>query len=159
MPKTILKEVIIALLLCLAILLVLAVLLYSYIPNNKVIPELVAYTAPDDAKQALTEAGADTSQVILTYEINSSDLSTAQKTNEYNPGKVNPFSTYQKQEPAEETNTNTAGGTNNGGTNSGSTTSGNTTSGGSSNGASSEGTVNGSTSGGTGTYYTNKGTK
>ena len=154
MPKTILKEVIIALLLCLAILLVLAVLLYSYIPNNKVVPELVSYTAPDDAKQALTEAGADTSQVILTYEINSSDLSAAQKTNEYNPGKVNPFSTYQKQEPANETNTNTAGGTTSGGTGSGSTTSGNTTAG-SSNGE----TVNGSTSGGTGTYYTNKGTK
>lgn len=153
MSKTIIKEIIIALLLCLAILLVLAVLLYSYIPNNKVIPELVAYSAPDDAKKALTEAGADSSQVILTYEVNSSDLSTAQKTNEYNPGKVNPFSSYQ---PAKATNeTNTTGGTTSGGSTSGNTTTGNTTSGNST----SEGTVNGSTSGGTGTYYTNKGTK
>ena len=92
MGKSIAKEIIIGLLLCLAILLVLAVLMYSYIPNNKVIPEPVAYKVPEEAKKVIEEAAMDSSQVILTYEVNSSDLSTAQRTNDYNPGKVNPFS-------------------------------------------------------------------
>ena len=42
MAKTIVKELIIILLLCLAIILVLGVLLYEYIPNDKIIPEPVA---------------------------------------------------------------------------------------------------------------------
>ena len=57
MNKSIAKEIIIYLLLCLLILLVLAVLLYGYIPNNKVVPELVAYTTPDEAKEIIKEAG------------------------------------------------------------------------------------------------------
>ena len=157
MTKNIIKEIIIALLLCLAILLILAVLLYSYIPNNKVIPELVAYSIPEDAKEVINEATEDTSKIIMSYEINSSDISTAQKTNVYNPGKVDPFSSYEKVKEVEGTT---------GGTTSNSTTSTTGTSNGTTTGTSTindnsseEGTVNGSTKGGTGTYYQNKGTK
>ena len=149
MAKSIVKEIIIALLLCLAIILVLAVVLYAYIPNNKVIPETVSYTAPEEVKDILAETDVDTSQVILTYEVNGSDLSTAQKTNNYNPGKVNPFSSY-KTETAGNT---TAGATNNAGSsnNGGSTNStGNTTSGGTD-------STNSSTGGGT--FFKDKGTK
>ena len=41
MTKTIIRETIIALLVCLAVLLLLSVLLYNYIPANKVVPETV----------------------------------------------------------------------------------------------------------------------
>lgn len=154
MGKSIAKEIIIGLLLCLAILLVLAVMMYSFIPNNKVIPEPIKYSAPEEVKKVLDEAATDSSQVILTYEVNSSDLSLAQRTNDYNPGKVNPFSSYQVQQatPAEGGNTATGGNTS-GGSTSGSSTSGRT----------SGSTVSNSTSTNTNTsgetYFKDKGTK
>ena len=46
MAKTIIREIIITLLLCLAIILILSVLLYGYVPTNKVMPEKVSYTTP-----------------------------------------------------------------------------------------------------------------
>lgn len=154
MGKSIAKEIIIGLLLCLAILLVLAVMMYSFIPNNKVIPEPIKYSAPEEAKKVLDEAATDSSQVILTYEVNSSDLSLAQRTNDYNPGKVNPFSSYQVQQatPAESGNTTT-----------GSNTSGSSTAGSSTSGKTSGSTTSNSTSTNTntsgGTYFKDKGTK
>ncbi|MBR3162707.1 MAG: hypothetical protein IKF17_01225 [Clostridia bacterium] len=157
MAKNIVREVIIALLLCLAILLILAVLMYSYIPNNKVIPEPVSYTVPEEAKKVLEEAEMDSSQVILTYEVNSSDLSTAQRSNNYNPGKVNPFSSYQVQE---QTTEGTAGNTaNSSSANTNGTTE--TTSGKTTNNKSSSTTENTNTNSITsgGTYFKDKGTK
>ncbi len=154
MGKSIAKEIIIGLLLCLAILLVLAVMMYSFIPNNKVIPEPIKYSAPEEVKKVLEEAATDSSQVILTYEVNSSDLSLAQRTNDYNPGKVNPFSSYQVQQatPAESGNTTT-----------GSNTSGSSTAGSSTSGKTSGSTTSNSTSTNTntsgGTYFKDKGTK
>ena len=154
MGKSIAKEIIIGLLLCLAILLVLAVMMYSFIPNNKVIPEPIKYSAPQEVKKVLDEAATDSSQVILTYEVNSSDLSLAQRTNDYNPGKVNPFSSYQVQQatPAESGNTTT-----------GSNTSGSSTAGSSTSGKTSGSTTSNSTSTNTntsgGTYFKDKGTK
>lgn len=152
MGKSIAKEIIIGLLLCLAILLILAVMMYSFIPNNKVIPEPVKYSAPEEVKKVLEEATTDSSQVILTYEVNSSDLSLAQRTNDYNPGKVNPFSSYQVQQatPSENGNTTPSG------TSSGSSTPGNSTSGRTSGGTTTDNTSS-NTSGGT--YYKDKGTK
>ena len=55
MTKSILKELIIVLLLCLAIILVLGILLYEYVPITKTIPNQVAYTTPEDVKQELSE--------------------------------------------------------------------------------------------------------
>ena len=43
MVKSIIKEIIIMLLLCVAILLILGVLFYDYIPSNKVVPGKIAY--------------------------------------------------------------------------------------------------------------------
>ena len=149
MAKSIAKEIIISLLLCLAILLVLAVLLYSYIPSNKTIPELVSYTVPQEAKQVLEETDIDSSQVIMTYEINSSDLSTAQRTNDYNPGKVNPFSTYKvEQQTAEGGTTSTPGNSTNKASSSNSSSQQQGGSSSSSSSSSSEGT-----------YFKDKGTK
>ena len=155
MGKSIAKEIIIGLLLCLAILLVLAVMMYSFIPNNKVIPEPIKYSAPEEVKKVLDEAATDSSQVILTYEVNSSDLSLAQRTNDYNPGKVNPFSSYQVQQATPEEGENTAAG----GSTSGSSTSGNSTPGRTGGSTAENNSTSSNTNTNGGTYFKDKGTK
>ena len=50
MAKSIIKELIIVLLLCLAIILVLGILLYEYVPVSKTIPNVVPYNKPDAVK-------------------------------------------------------------------------------------------------------------
>ena len=52
MAKSIIKELIIVLLLCLAIILVLGILLYEYVPVSKTIPNEVSYTTPEEVKEA-----------------------------------------------------------------------------------------------------------
>lgn len=92
MTKNIIKEIIIILLLTLAIILILGVLLYEYVPANKIIPEKVSYTTPENAKVELeTDANVDDTEVIITYQIDSTDLRNYQKIQEYVPGKKNPF--------------------------------------------------------------------
>lgn len=109
MVKTVFKEIIIILLLCLAIIVVLGLLLYDYVPMSKVIPEPVSYTTPEDVKQELKDAeNIDDSQVIMTYEVNSSDLNNYKNINKYNPGKANPFSSYEENvEPENKTDNKT----------------------------------------------------
>ena len=75
MAKTIIREIIITLLLCLAIILILSVLLYGYVPTNKVMPEKVSYTTPENLKEELNKNdGVNESEVILTYEVDPTDL-------------------------------------------------------------------------------------
>ena len=144
MTKAIIKEIIISLLLCLAIILIVGIVFYEYIPVAKVVPEPVAYTTPEETKsQLLTTSTVDENQVVMTYEINSSDLNNYKKTQEYKPGKANPFSTYTETETKDE----------NGGT-SGSTSADNKTTDSSSSSASNENT----TSSG-GKFFQDKGTK
>ena len=96
MAKKIIKEIIIMLLLTLAIILILGILLYDYVPNSKVMPEPVAYSTPENVKQEILEsAGVDENQVILTYEIDATDLKNDKKVNNYKTGKSNPFSSYE----------------------------------------------------------------
>lgn len=144
MTKAIIKEIIISLLLCLAIILIVGIVFYEYIPVAKVVPEPVAYTTPEETKsQLLTTSTVDENQVVMTYEINSSDLNNYKKTQEYKPGKANPFSTYTETETKDE----------NGGT-SGSTSTDNKTTDSSGSSASNENT----TSSG-GKFFQDKGTK
>ena len=75
MAKKIFKETIISLLLCLAIILLLGILLYNYVPMNKTIPNPVSYSTPENVKQELAESqGVDEEQVIMTYEVDATDL-------------------------------------------------------------------------------------
>ena len=95
MAKSIIKEIIIILLLCLAIILILGVLLYEYVPGNQLIPEKVSYVTSENVKEALNKSEeVDTTQVILTYEVDSTDLNNYRRIKNYVPGKKNPFSTY-----------------------------------------------------------------
>lgn len=94
MAKTIFKEIIITLLICIVVILLLAVLFYQYIPTNKIIPSKVtAYKTPENVASEISEN--DTTSGIVptnqTFEVTDSDLSLYKKSKSYNPGKVDPF--------------------------------------------------------------------
>ena len=82
MLKIILKETIITLLLCIAILLILGVLFYDYNPLNKIVPNKISYTVPEEIKNDIQdnevkdflEGGFN-----LVYSIDSSDLNIYKK--------------------------------------------------------------------------------
>ena len=96
MVKSVIKEIIIILLLCLAIILVLGILLYEYVPTTKTIPNSSSYTTPEEVKQELLASDeVDENQIVMTYEINSSDLNNYRRIQDYKPGKANPFSSYE----------------------------------------------------------------
>jgi hypothetical protein len=152
MAKNIIKEIIIMLLLCLAIILILGVILYEYVPSNKILPEEISYVTPQNIKEELKNSDSiEEDKVILTYEIDESDLTNYQKIKDYKPGKVNPFSTYE--EKTEENQTQNGQNTTN--NNSGSTNSNNS----SSNGGSTQNSTQNTNTSSEGTYFPDKGTK
>ena len=152
MAKNIIKEIIIMLLLCLAIILILGVILYEYVPSNKILPEEVSYVTPQNIKEELQNSDSiEEDKVILTYEIDESDLTNYQKIKDYKPGKVNPFSTYE--EKTEENQSQNGQNTTN--NNSGSTNSDNS----SSTGGNTQNSVQNSNTSSEGTYFPDKGTK
>lgn len=123
MAKVIIRETIISLLVCLAILLILSVALYNYIPANKVVPESVEYTPSTEIKTQLNaEVEDNSSEILMTYEITASDLDNFERTNEYNPGKANPFSVVSSDpvEPGNGDNSGNTGNSNSGTSNNGS---------------------------------------
>ena len=125
--KNIIKEIIIVLLLILAIILILGILLYEYVPNNKIIPQQVSYTTPENVKEELsTSENVDDSQVIMTYEVTATDLTNYKKTKDYVSGKKNPFESIESQNTTTE-NTTSGNSVNSGTTGNSSTTNTNTT--------------------------------
>lgn len=120
MTKSIIKEITIVLLIILAIILTLCVVLYDYVPLDIEVPETKTYATSEEIKEELSSnISNETTNVVLTYEIDGTDLSNYEKVNEYEPGKVNPFSTYkvENQETPENntidnTNTNSSNSTN-----------------------------------------------
>lgn len=120
MVKKILKEIIIILLLLVAIVLLIGVLFYDYIPTGKVVPEIEKYQTAESVQKEINETvSANDSEIIVTYEIDNTDLSTFEKTKDYDKGKENPFAAYSAETDENSTNTNTVGGN---GTNGSSTT-------------------------------------
>ena len=88
----IIKEIIIMLLICLIAMLAFAVVLYEYIPNRKVVEEVVAYTTSEEVEAQLSDnIDSEEKEVVLTYEVTSKDLSSYQAIDEYVPGKADPF--------------------------------------------------------------------
>lgn len=104
MTPKIIKEIIIMLLVCLVTMLLLAIILYKFIPNNKVIPEIVEYAATDDVRDLLEDTidSTSTNSVIMTYEVTASDLNVYQVTKDYVPGKSNPFAKSASSETSSE---------------------------------------------------------
>ena len=130
MAKNVIKEIIIVLLLALAIILILGVLLYRYTSYNKVLPEEVSYTIPENIKQELaTSTNPEAEQPILTYEVTASDLKTYQRTKEYVQGRRDPFASIEDTTTQNATSGNTvAGSQTTGNTNSSSSSSSNSSS-------------------------------
>ena len=92
MAEKIAKEVIIVLLLILAVILVLAVLLYDFFPMSKIIPSKISYTTPSNVSEELgTDSNIDDSQIVLTHQIDATDLTNYKRIQEYVPGRKNPF--------------------------------------------------------------------
>lgn len=91
MVKSILKEIIIMLLLCLAIVLILGVLFYEYIPSNKIVPNKVAYSTPENVKEEINEEVNEASFVNITYELDETEINVSKKNGDYKSGKQNPF--------------------------------------------------------------------
>lgn len=150
MAKKVIKEIIIVLLLCLAIILLLGLLLYDYVPMAKVVPEPVSYVTPEEVQEELLSAnGVDESQIVMTYQIDSTDLSNYKKIQDYKPGKTNPFSSYETGTTGENTTNNNSS--------TGTASSGSTTSSDNSSTTTNNNSDNTSTSGGT--YFQDKGTK
>lgn len=91
MIKTILKEGIITILLCVAILLLLSVIFYDYNPLTKTVPSTIAYVAPNEIKEELEGevSGLNTTNVV--YTIEGADLNVYKQSNSYVSGKANPF--------------------------------------------------------------------
>lgn len=101
MIKTVFKELMIILLLCVVILLILSILLYDYNPINKVVPNKIAYSAPENIRNELEESIENTISIEnRVYTIDGSDLNIYKKNNSYNPSKQNPFAST----PSEDTN-------------------------------------------------------
>ena len=93
------KEIIILLLICLIAMLGLAIALYKYIPSKKNVPEVVQYEVSEQVQDLLEDnidQQSDKDRVILTYEVTKGDLSGYQTTNDYIPGKSNPFADVSK---------------------------------------------------------------
>lgn len=108
MVKSIIKEIIIMLLLCVAILLILGVLFYDYIPSNKVVPGKIAYSTPENIQEEVNEEVIEANKTKITYEVTDADLNIYKQSNSYVPGKRDPFSMESTQ-----TTENSTGGTNN----------------------------------------------
>ena len=93
------KEIIIMLLICLVVMLGLAIALYKYIPSKKNIPEIAKYVVSEQVQDLLEDnidQKSDKDRVILTYEVTKGELSGYQITNDYIPGKSNPFGQVSK---------------------------------------------------------------
>ena len=94
MFKTILKESIIVLLLCIVIILILSIVFYDYNPVNKVVPSKVAYTIPESISAELEEEETIKNTIEIedrVYTIEGSDLNLYKKSKTYNASKSNPF--------------------------------------------------------------------
>jgi len=131
MAKTIIKELIIVLLLCLAIILLLGIVFYEYVPIGKTLPNPVSYTTPENVKQELADTtGVNEEQIIMTYEVDETDLYNYKRVQDYKPGKANPFSSYETSTETTEIENQTNNSTNNNNSNNNTTTQNTTTSGG-----------------------------
>lgn len=97
MVKSIIKEIIIMLLLCVAILLILGVLFYDYIPSNKVVPSKIAYSTPENIQEEINEEVIEANKTKITYEVTDADLNIYKQSNSYVPGKRDPFSMEETQ--------------------------------------------------------------
>lgn len=107
MGKIVFRETIIALLVSIAVLLILSVVLYNYMPSNKVIPETVEYTPTKEIQEQLNAEVDEAQDTTEPYKVTANDLENYEKTNEYNPGKANPFASVSESSTGDTTGNST----------------------------------------------------
>lgn len=96
MVKSILKELCIIILLCIATVLVFGIAFYDFVPISKIVPNKVAYTVPQEIQNELNEdvTVQEIKPQQITYSVTSSDLKQYQSATVYQPGNPNPFQAY-----------------------------------------------------------------
>ena len=114
MAKSIIREIIIMLLLCVAIVLIIGILFYDYIPSNKVIPAKETYETPENVKEEINEQITEMEKTEISYEITDADLNIYKQSQSYKPGKKDPFAL--QEEVANTNNSTTTGSTSTSGT-------------------------------------------
>lgn len=90
--KSIIREILIIILLCVAIALILCIVFYNYIPSNITVPSKIeAYTTSNTIKNEINEEVAEYPKQNIVFEITDSDLTLYKQSQSYDPGKANPF--------------------------------------------------------------------
>lgn len=118
--KSILKEIIILVLLCIAIVLILGVVFYEDIPTTKVVPgKVVAYETPNNIKDEIYKEVENVEKTNIIYEVTGTDLNIYRQSQSYRPGKADPFSDIEETENQNTTNGNNNNGNNNNNNNNG----------------------------------------
>lgn len=92
MVKSVIKEICIMLLLCIAIALILGIIFYDYIPSNRVIPAKEAYVTPNEVEEEINKQITEVEKTEVSYEITDADLNIYKQSSSYKPGKKDPFS-------------------------------------------------------------------
>ena len=68
---------------------------YKYVPTTKVVPVAETYEIPSEIKEVLQDAiDVTETKVIVSYEIDGTDLRYYEKVSEYVKGKPDPFDVY-----------------------------------------------------------------
>ena len=114
MVKSVIKEILIMLLLCIAIVLIFGLLFYDYIPTNKMIPAKEAYITPNEVKEEINETITELEKTEISYEITDADLNIYKQSSSYKTGKKDPFSLYVENTSSTNGNKNNNGNTSNG---------------------------------------------
>lgn len=88
----IIRNIIISILIVICIIIVISLVFYDKIAINRVIPEVEEYYLTDDMKEEIEDSNLDEAkEVIITYNIDATDLKKYEKNKEYIKGKNHPF--------------------------------------------------------------------
>lgn len=110
------KEIFIMALLLMIVVFMIGLVFYEYMPNNKVIPGAVSYSADSATTKILQEIAATSTSsdddgsgvddiLLQSYSIGQQELSTAASKHSYTSGKTNPFAEYVEPNPNSVNNT------------------------------------------------------
>ncbi len=136
--KSLVKELFIGVMLLMIVVFTLGIIFYDSMPNNKLAPTSITYTADATVTSTIQQiaeeksnssnnsssssdsnsSGIDFGSVIASYSIGSTDLSIYESRKNYESGKSDPFEDYVEETTDDEDGNNNNSGDNNGGNNS-----------------------------------------
>ena len=127
MGKTIIKQVMLTLLVCVAVGLFFIIIFYNFIPSNKAIPSKVQqYQTPNSVSDEIASSiGSEDKNAV--YEITSADITEYKNSKVYEAGKVDPFDSISDSSDVTSTNATSSTTVNTGSAVSAATTSGTAT--------------------------------